>query len=143
MVLLERVATLLHADVERLLERTERPREMLQQLVLDMENQLLQMKTQAVIALTDQRRLEEKAREQQQILRDFERVAGSAKSGDDPVTARLAAERVHRQERVVASYLGQMRDQQAEAGAWHETFLRLQAKMAQVRVSYAPLMDLG
>ncbi|HEX4582937.1 MAG TPA: PspA/IM30 family protein, partial [Acidobacteriaceae bacterium] len=42
MALLERVATLLRANLNDLIDRAEDPQKMLRQLILDMENQLLQ-----------------------------------------------------------------------------------------------------
>ena len=66
MALMERVATLLRANVNDLIDRAEDPEKMLKQLVLDMENQLLQVKTQVAIALADQhltRQEEQGARE--------------------------------------------------------------------------------
>ena len=62
--LMERVATLLRANVNDLIDRAEDPEKMLKQLVLDMENQLLQVKTQVAIAIADQHLLEKKAEEQ-------------------------------------------------------------------------------
>ena len=41
MALMERVATLLRANVNDMIDRAEDPEKMLKQLVLDMENQLL------------------------------------------------------------------------------------------------------
>ncbi len=44
-----------------LIDQAEDPEKMLKQLVLDMENQLLQVKTQVAIAIADQHLLEKKA----------------------------------------------------------------------------------
>ena len=62
MALMERVATLLRANVNDLIDRAEDPEKMLKQLVLDMENQLLQVKTQVAIAIADQHLLGQEAR---------------------------------------------------------------------------------
>jgi len=45
MSLLERVSTLLRANLNELVEKAEDPELLLKQIVLDMENQLLQVKT--------------------------------------------------------------------------------------------------
>ena len=65
MSLLERVGTLLRANLNDLVEKAEDPERMLKQIVLDMENQLLQVKTQVAIAIADQHLLEKKRGEQQ------------------------------------------------------------------------------
>ena len=54
MALLERVATLLRANLNDLIDRAEDPEKMLKQIILDMQNQLIQVKTQVAIAIADQ-----------------------------------------------------------------------------------------
>ena len=63
MALLERVGTLLRANVNDLISRAEDPEKLARQLVLDMENQLLQVKTQVAIAIADQHLLQKKKKE--------------------------------------------------------------------------------
>ncbi len=63
MALLERVAALLRANVNDMIDKAEDPEKMLKQLVLDMENQLLQVKTQVAIVIADQHLLEKKRKE--------------------------------------------------------------------------------
>ena len=58
MSLLDRVSTLLRANLNDLVEKAEDPERMLKQVVLDMENQLMQVKTQVAIAIADQHLLE-------------------------------------------------------------------------------------
>ena len=58
MALLDRVSTLLKANLNDLVEKAEDPERMLKQVVLDMENQLLQVKTQVAIAIADQHLLD-------------------------------------------------------------------------------------
>ena len=62
MTLLDRVSTILRANLNDLVEKAEDPERMLKQVVLDMENQLLQVKTQVAIAIADQHLLEKKRR---------------------------------------------------------------------------------
>jgi phage shock protein A len=63
MALLERVGTLLRANINDLIEKAEDPEKLLKQLVLDMENQLMQVKTQVAIAIADQHVLDKKRKE--------------------------------------------------------------------------------
>src|ERR1700755_3254120 len=71
MALLERVAALLRANVNDLIDKAEDPERMLKQIVLDMENQLLQVKTQVAIAIADQHLLEKKRAEQEMHAADW------------------------------------------------------------------------
>ena len=66
MSLLDRVSTLLRANLNDLVEKAEDPERMLKQIVLDMENQLMQVKTQVAIAIADQHLLEKKRVEHEQ-----------------------------------------------------------------------------
>src|SRR5690349_19503240 len=63
MALLERVATLIRANLNDLIDKAEDPERMIKQLILDMENQLLQVKTQVAISIADQHVLEGKLKE--------------------------------------------------------------------------------
>jgi len=63
MGLLERVSTLVRANLNDLIDRAENPSKMIKQVILDMENQLLQVKTQVAISIADQHMLEKKTQE--------------------------------------------------------------------------------
>ena len=58
MALLERVSTLVRANLNDLIDKAEDPEKMLKQVIIDMQNQLLQVKTQVALALADQHLLE-------------------------------------------------------------------------------------
>ena len=63
MALLERVSTLVRANLNDLIDRAENPAKMIKQVILDMENQLMQVKTQVAIAIADQHLLVKKQKE--------------------------------------------------------------------------------
>ena len=63
MALLERVSTLIRANLNDLVDKAEDPEKMIKQVILDMQNQLMQVKTQVAIAIADQHVLERKQRE--------------------------------------------------------------------------------
>src|SRR3954470_3669647 len=63
MSLMERVSTLLRANLNDLIDKAEDPSKMIKQVILDMENQLLQVKTQVAISIADQHMLEKKQKE--------------------------------------------------------------------------------
>jgi len=60
MGLMDRVSTLLRANLNDLIDKAEDPSKMIKQVILDMENQLLQVKTQVAISIADQHMLEKK-----------------------------------------------------------------------------------
>src|SRR5580698_10496892 len=75
MALLERVGTLLRANLNDLIEKAEDPEKLLKQLILDMENQLMQVKTQVAIAIADQHVLDKKRKEHEDAVVEWKRKA--------------------------------------------------------------------
>src|SRR5258705_30004 len=63
MALLERVSTLIRANLNDLIDKAEDPEKMIKQVILDMQNQLMQVKTQVAIAIADQHVHEKKQKE--------------------------------------------------------------------------------
>ena len=54
MGLLERVSTLIRANLNDMIDRAEDPEKMIKQVILDMENQYLQVKTQVAVSIADE-----------------------------------------------------------------------------------------
>ena len=95
MALLERVATLVRANLNDLIDKAEDPEKMIKQVILDMQNQLLQVKTQVAIAIADQHVLEKKQQEAEENERQWMRRAGLAVDKKEDDLARAALERSH------------------------------------------------
>ena len=133
MALLERVSTLLRANLNDLIEKAEDPERLLKQLVLDMENQLLQVKTQVAIAIADQHLLEKKRVEHEQEAAEWRRKAelAVAKGHDD--LARGALERTLSCNRLMASFAAQGEDQKLEADTLRQTLRKLEQKLSETR----------
>ena len=66
---------------------------MIKQVILDMENQLLQVKTQVAIAIADQHLLEKKQKENEDKISDWGRKAEMAVGKKQDDLARAAIER--------------------------------------------------
>ena len=77
MALLERVATLVRANLNDLVDKAEDPEKMIKQVILDMQNQLLQVKTQVAISIADQHVLEKKLQEAEENERQWMHRAGT------------------------------------------------------------------
>src|ERR1700677_116784 len=91
MRLLERVSTLIRANLNDMIDRAEDPEKLIKQVMLDMENQYLQVKTQVAVSIADQHMLEKKLRENEDAGGDWMRKAELAvdKSQDELARARL------------------------------------------------------
>ena len=90
MPLLERVSTLIRANLNDLVDRAEDPGKMIKQVILDMENQYLQVKTQVAIAIADLHMLEKKKKENEAASAEWLRKAEKAVDKQQDDMARLA-----------------------------------------------------
>jgi len=133
MALLERVGTLLRANLNDLIEKAEDPEKLLKQLVLDMENQLMQVKTQVAIAIADQHVLDKKRKEHEESAAEWKRKAELAvkKSSDD--LARAALERSLSHEQMAKGFAQQLDDQKTEAETLKNALRKLEQKLAETR----------
>jgi phage shock protein A len=140
MALLERVSTLLRANLNDLVEKAENPERLLKQLVLDMENQLMQVKTQVAIAIADQHLLERKRLEHEQEAAEWRRKAelAVAKGHDD--LARGALERSISVDRLTKGFAAQAEDQKLEADTLRQTLRKLDQKLNETRAQCEILM---
>src|SRR5579859_1311277 len=111
MALLERVATLVRANVNDLVDRAENPEKMVKQLILDMQNQLLQVKTQVAIAIADQHLLIKKQKENEDASSEWVRKAELAVEKEQDDLARAALERSMTAKGIAASFAEQVADQ--------------------------------
>src|SRR5579875_3241994 len=93
MALLERVSTLIRANINDLLSKAEDPEKLAKQLVLDMENQLVQVKTQMAIAIADQHLLHKRQTDEQTAQAEWVRKAELAVAKQQDDVARAALER--------------------------------------------------
>jgi len=133
MALLERIGTLLRANLNDLVDRAEEPVAMIKQLILDMENQLLQVKTQVAIAIADEHLLARKRADNVAKAEEFQRKAALAlEKGQEPL-ARAALERRLSHDQLAPGFDQQMADQQTQVENLKTALRRLEAKLAEAR----------
>src|SRR5437660_962153 len=111
MALLERVSTLVRANLNDLIDKAEEPEKMIKQVILDMQNQLLQVKTQVAIAIADQHLLEKKQKENQDKHEDWVRRAELAVDKKQDDLARAALERAMSYKELSENFAQQVADQ--------------------------------
>jgi phage shock protein A len=133
MSLLDRVSTLLRANLNELVEKAEDPERMLKQVVLDMENQLLQVKTQVAIAIADEHLLNKKKAEHEQQAAEWRRKAELAVQKGQDDLARAALERALSHDQLVAGFSGQAEDQEREADKLRQALHKLDQKLNETR----------
>ncbi len=131
MALLERVSTLIRANVNDLVDKAEDPEKMIKQVILDMQNQLLQVKTQVAISIADQHVLETRARENEDNERQWRKRAELAVDKGDDALARAALERAMSYQSMTASFRQQVEDQKTQVENLKTALLKLQQKLAE------------
>jgi phage shock protein A len=133
MALLERVATLLKANLKDLIDKAEHPEKMIKQIILDMENQLLQVKTQVAIAIADQHLLEKKQKENEDKIADWARKAELALDKGHEDLARAAIERSLTAQQLTESFGQQVIDQRSQVDTLKTALHKLQQKLEEAR----------
>lgn len=93
MRLLERVSMLVRANLNDLVDRAEDPEKMVKQVLLDLHNQYIQVKTQLAVAITEQHLTEAKAQEMDGRAGEWMRKAELAVSRGEDGLAKAALER--------------------------------------------------
>ncbi len=132
MALLERVATLVRANLNDLVDKAEDPEKMLKQVILDMQNQHMQVKTQVAIAIADQHLLEKKAKDNEAKHADWMRRAELAiEKKQDDALARGALERAMSHQRMQQGFDEQIADQRAQVEALKSALAKLEQKLAE------------
>jgi phage shock protein A len=140
MALLERVATLIRANLNDLVDKAEDPEKMIKQVILDMQNQLLQVKTQVAISIADQHVLERKCKENQENEQQWMRRAEMALDKSDDGLARAALERSMSYKSMAASFQQQVDDQRVQVENLKSALLKLQQKLAEAQAKSDTLL---
>lgn len=133
MALLERVSTLIRANLNDLIDKAEHPEKMIKQIILDMENQLLQVKTQVAIAIADQHLLEKKQKENQEKISEWTRKAELALDKKQDDLARAAIERSLQYKQLTESFAQQVSDQRLQVETLKTALHKLQEKLQEAR----------
>ncbi len=133
MGLLERVSTLIRANINDMVDRAEDPEKMIKQVILDMENQYLQVKTQVAVSIADQHMLEKKLRENEDGGKEWMRKAEVAvdKAQDD--LARAALDRFQTAQKLAQSYGEQVDDQKTQVETLKGALMKLEQKLEEAK----------
>jgi len=133
MALLERVAALVRANLNDLIDKAEDPEKMIKQVILDMQNQLLQLKTQVAIAIADQHLLAKKAAENEQKQQEWMRKAELAVEKKDDALARAALDRALANKELAENFHQQVADQKSEVESLKAAFTKLEGKLGEAQ----------
>ena len=133
MALLERVSTLIRANLNDLIDRSEEPEKMIKQVILDMENQLLQVKTQVAISIADQHVLDKKLKETEEFEQQWTHRAEMAVDKKDDSLARSAIERSMSYRSMAGNFRQQVEDQKTQVENLKTALVNLQQKLMEAQ----------
>ena len=133
MALLERVSTLIRANLNDLIDKAEDPEKMIKQVILDMQNQLLQVKTQVAIAIADQHLLEKKQKENEEKVSEWTRKAELAVGKKEDDLARAALHRVESYRELTGNFAQQVTDQKAQVENLKTALRQLEQKLTEAQ----------
>ena len=133
MALLERVSTLVRANLNDLIDKAGHPEKMIKQVILDMQNQLLQVKTQVAIAIADQHLLDKKKKENEERVADWMRKAELAVDKKQDDLARAALQRVESYRELSESFAQQLVDQKAQVENLKSALRNLEQKLTEAQ----------
>lgn len=131
MGLMDRVSTLIRANLNDLIDKAEHPEKMIKQLIIDMENQLIQVKTQVAVAIADQHMLEQKEKENSGLAEDWMRKAERAVDKNQDDLARAALERHRSYLQLAANFKEQVADQAAQVEELKAALRKLEQKLSE------------
>ena len=131
MALLERVSTLVRANLNDLIDKAEHPEKMIKQVILDMQNQMLQVKTQVAIAIADQHLLEKKQKENEDKVAEWMRKAELAVDKQQDDLARAALQRVESYRELCDGFAQQIIDQKAQVENLKTALRQLEQKLVE------------
>ncbi|OLD15102.1 MAG: phage shock protein A [Acidobacteriales bacterium 13_1_40CM_3_55_5] len=133
MALLERVSTLVRANLNDLIDKAEHPEKMIKQVIIDMQNQLLQVKTQVAIAIADQHLLEQKQKENGDKVSEWMRKAELAVDKKQDDLARVALQRVESCRDLSDGFGQQVTDQKAQVENLKTALRQLEQKLTEAQ----------
>ncbi len=133
MALLERVSTLIRANLNDLVDKAEDPETMIKQVILDMHNQLLQVKTQVAIAIADQHLLVKRQKENEEKTAEWMRKAELAVGKKEDELARAALHRVESYREMAGNFSQQVADQKAQVENLKTALRKLEQKLAEAQ----------
>jgi phage shock protein A len=140
MGILDRISTIVRANVNDLLDRAENPEIMLDQYIRELESGVAEASEELINAMADEKRLAAKLEERKRRVRDWEEKAEQALRLDRDETARSAlraAQAYQEEAQATAAAWDEQKDKVAELQAGFE---EIEEKLAEIRTERDALL---
>lgn len=135
MNLLERVLTLLGANLNSMIEKADDPEQVLRQLQLDMRNQLVQVKTQVATAIAESHKLQKHSKEKAAEADAWLKKAEQAVQQNNDTAARMALTRYNDILKQANRYQQMQKEQEQLVITMRGALRQLEAKISEVETT--------
>lgn len=128
-----RIGTLLKANINDLVSKSEDPEKILNQLILDMKEQLIEAKKQVAVAIADEKRLKKQLDNEMHMGREWEKKAMMAiRAGRDDL-AKEALARKAEHDKLSSEFQAHWEAQKAAADKLRDSLRQLNAKIEEAK----------
>src|SRR5579883_855654 len=131
MSLLERVTSLVRANINDMLDKAEDPEKMIKQYLIDMHNQLIQVKTQVAAAMADEQKLYQRYMDAQNQATDWQHKAELAVQKGEDDLAKQALQRRNSFQETADGFKAQYDEQKKEVDILKDSLSKLEAKIQE------------
>jgi phage shock protein A len=131
MSLLERVSSLVRANVNDMLDKAEDPEKMIKQYLIDMHNQLIQVKTQVAAAMADEQKLYQRYMDAQSQANDWQHKAELAVQKGEDELAKQALQRRNSFQETADGFKAQYDEQKKEVDILKDSLSKLEGKIQE------------
>ncbi len=133
MGIFSRLSTLLKANINDLISRSEDPEKILNQLIIDMREQLIEAKKQVAVSIADEKRLKKQLDNELNLAREWEKKAMMAiRAGRDDL-AKEALNRKGEHDQLATEFQAQWEAQKAAADKLRDALRRLNSKIEEAK----------
>ena len=133
MGLLDRVSTLIRANLNDLLDRAEDPEKTIKQVLIDMNSQLMQVKTQVAASIADEMKLQQRYQENQQKANDWQQKAELAVEKGQDDLAREALSRRNAFQQTADGFRAQYEEQARQVETLKDALHQLESKIQEAQ----------
>jgi len=129
MSLLERVGTIIRSNLNDLLDRAEDPEKMIKQIIIDMQNQLIQVKTQVAASIADEQKLYQRYLQNQEEADKWQKKAELAVTKGEDELAKEALQRRNSYQQIADGFKAQYEEQKQQVEVLKSALQKLEAKI--------------
>jgi phage shock protein A len=133
MGILDRVSTLIRANINDLVDRAEDPEKVVRQLILDMNSQLQQVKSQVAAAIADEKLLKQRYEENESKSQDWQHKAELAVEKGEDDLAREALSRRNSFQQTADGFKDQYDQQSRQVEVLKDALHQLESKIQEAQ----------